>query len=251
MVRPSISVIIIALNEEHDIADCLAGVAWADEVIVVDAQSTDRTVEIAREYTPHVHVVPWKGFGPQKNHALDLATSDWILSIDCDERISDRLGKELLEACRSEVVDAWLIPFRTSYQGRFMRFGDWSMERKLRLFRRDAGRFSDVPVHEKIVVEGAIGRLSEPILHYSVPTHEELMKKVRDYARLGAERAYEAGKRTTLAAAACRSAWTFFRGYMLRAGLLDGLRGLRLARALAYGTWLKHSTLARMSRNQA
>ncbi len=249
MVRPSISVIIISKDEEHDIAGCLSSVAWADEVIVVDAQSSDRTAEVALEYTPHVHVVPWMGFGPQKNHALNLATGDWVLSLDCDERVTDRLQEELIKACDNPAFDAWLIPFRTSYCGQFMRFGDWSMERKLRLFRKDAGRFSDVPVHEKINVEGSIGRLSEPILHYSVPTHEELMDKVRKYADLGARLAYDSGRRTTSTAAACRCAWTFFRGYMLRCGFLDGIRGFKLARALAYGTWLKHVTLARMSRD--
>ena len=251
MAQPTISVIIISRDEEHDIAECLSCVAWADELIVVDAESSDRTAAIAREHTPHVHVVPWMGFGPQKNHALDLATGEWILSLDCDERVSEQLREEIIAACSESAFDAWLIPFRTSYCGRFMRFGDWSMERKLRLFRKGAGRFSDVPVHEKLQVAGPTGRLSHPILHYSVPTHEELMAKVETYAALGARLAHDSGRRTTSTAAACRCAWTFFRGYLLRGGFLDGRRGFKLACALAYGTWLKHASLAGMSRESS
>jgi len=248
MTAATISVIIISHNEARDIEACLRSVSWADEIVVVDSGSTDGTREIAAGWTDKVHDIPWKGFGPQKNHALDLATGDWVLSLDCDERVSDALREELTSVLATTDCEAFLVPFRSSYCGRFMRFGDWSGERKLRVFRRDAGRFDDVPVHERIHIEGTIGKLRGRILHYSVRTRSEMHEKSRRYARLGAEAAFKSGKRATQASAAGRGAWAFVRSFLLKGGVLDGWKGLTLSIDVASATYQRHAHLARMCR---
>ena len=244
----TLSVIIISKNEAHDIEDCLRSVAFADEIIVVDSESTDDTCEIARRCTPHVHSVPWQGFGPQKNHALDLATGDWVLSLDCDERISDELQHSIIEAIKDPGAVGFMLRFRTSYCGRFIRFGDWGHERKLRLFRRDAGRFDDAIVHEKILIDGTFDTLKGHVLHYSVRSRDELRTKSIRYAELGAEAAFNAGRRATTLTAWGRGCFAFIRGYLLKGGVLDGRRGLDLAIILAQLTYRKYAELARLCR---
>ena len=244
----TLSVIIISKNEAHDIEDCLRSVAFADEVIVVDSESTDDTCEIARRHTPHVHTVPWQGFGPQKNHALELATGDWVLSLDCDERISERLQHSIVTAITHTSAVGFKLPFRTSYCGRFIRFGDWGHERKLRLFRRDAGRFDDAIVHENIIITGTIDTLKGHVLHHSVRSREELRTKGAQYAALGAEAAFEAGRTATMFTAWARGGYAFIRGYFLKGGMLDGWRGLDLASTLARMTYRKYKLLAERCR---
>ena len=244
----TLSVIIISKNEAHDIEECLRSVSFADEIVVVDSESTDDTCDIARRYTQHVHVVPWRGFGPQKNHALDLATGDWILSLDCDERISEPLRDSIVKAIDSTDAVGFMLPFRTSYCGRFIRFGDWSNERKLRLFRRDAGRFDDAIVHEKINLRGPIRTLKGHVLHYSVRSREDMLEKGIRYAELGADSAFQSGRTATRFTAWGRGGFAFIRGYILKGGFLDGRRGLELAVTLARLTYRKYELLAQRCR---
>lgn len=251
MSKATISVIIISLNEESDISDCLQSVSWADEIIVVDSGSTDRTRELAALHTEHVHEIPWKGFGPQKNHALEMASGDWVLSLDCDERVSEQLRDEIPGAIASGDFNAYLLPFRSNYCGRFMRFGEWSGERKLRLFRRSAGRFDDAQVHERIQIEGRIGRLRGKVLHYSVRTRKEMQDKSRRYAELGANAAFKAGNRATTFTAITRGGWAFVRSYILKGGLLDGWKGFTLSKDVASATYQRYAMLARLCSKQA
>ena len=247
----TLSVIIISKNEAHDIEDCLRSVAFADEIIVVDSQSSDDTCEIARRYTPHVHTVPWQGFGPQKNHALDLATGDWVLSLDCDERITEQLQHSILKAIENTSAVGFMLQFRTSYCGRFMRFGDWGHERKLRLFRRDAGRFDGAIVHENIDISGEIQTLKGYVQHYSARSHDEIRAKGEHYAALGAESAFDSGRTATKLTALGRGSFAFIRGYILKGGFLDGRQGLQLARELAALTYRKYELLAQRCRESS
>ena len=153
----TVSVIVITQDEAHDLPDCLASVQWADEIVVVDSGSTDQTTTIAGSYTDKVFEQPWLGYGRQKNCALDHATSEWVLSIDADERVTSELAKEIISTLSSTDHDAFTIPFRSTFLGKPIRFGDWRRDRKLRLFRRSSGRFKEVPVHEKILVDGTTG----------------------------------------------------------------------------------------------
>ncbi|MCH2148644.1 MAG: glycosyltransferase family 2 protein [Phycisphaerales bacterium] len=246
----SLSVIIIAHNEAQDIEDCLRSVDFADEIIVVDSESTDETCTIAKKYTPNVHRVPWKGFGPQKNHALDLATGDWVLSLDCDERVSQELRTQLPAAMQQPDAAAYMVRFRSSYCGRFMRFGDWGGERKLRIFRRDAGRFDDAPVHEKIIIDGQIKSIGGTIDHYSVRSRGDMQTKAAQYADLGAQAAFDAGRTATSTSAMLRGVFAFLRGYILKGGIFDGYRGLTLAIDIASSTHRKHASLAKLCKHK-
>ena len=241
-----VSVIVITLDEEHVVADCLESVRWADEVVVLDCGSTDRTVEICRSYTDRVYETDWPGFGIQKNRALSHATRDWVLSLDADERVTPALAEEIQARLPDSGANGLVIPFRSSYLGRFIRHGDWRNERHLRLFRRTAGQFSDDPVHERLIVDGEIGRLENPILHHSFATLEEVQDKVNRYSTAGAERRFVAGQRSSLLKALSHASWTFFRGYVLKTGFLDGREGFLLAVSNAEGSYYTYLKLLYM-----
>ena len=240
-----VSVVMIARDEEKSIAAALDSVSWADEVIVVDSGSTDRTVEIARARGAKVTVTPdWPGFGPQKNRALDLATRDWVLSLDADERVTPELRKEIAGVVAAAGRDdAYEIPRLSSYCGHLMRHGGWWPDRVTRLFRRGKARFSDDIVHERIVVEGSTGRLASHLLHEAFDDLEEVLEKVNRYSSAGARMAHAAGKRGSLTSAVLHGVWSFVRTYFLQAGFLDGRRGFMLAVSNAEGTYYRYAKL--------
>ena len=168
MSRHRVSVVVITLNEEERLRACLESVAWADELIVVDAESQDKTVQIAREFTDHVFVRAWTGFAEQKNFALEQATGDWVLSLDADEEVSRELRAEVeaLLAGRP-VARGYRVPRRNIFWGRWIRHGGLYPDWQLRLFRRGCGRFGARDVHESAQVEGPVGRLRGPLVHRS------------------------------------------------------------------------------------
>jgi glycosyltransferase involved in cell wall biosynthesis len=240
---PRLSVAIITKNEAHRIADCLASVRFADQVVVVDSGSTDDTVAIARASGAEVLVTPdWPGFGPQKNRALAACRGAWVLSIDADERLTEALAAEIRAVVVADgpggLAGYWL-PRRSSFCGQVMAHGLWGNDRVLRLFRRAAGRFSDDRVHERVIVDGATGSLSGSLHHDSVDSIDDALAKARHYAALGAASLRERGGGGFWSALG-HGGWTFVRGYLLRRGFLDGRNGLRLAWISARGTWWKY-----------
>lgn len=240
----SLSVVLISFNEATRIDACLKRVAWADEIIVVDSCSTDDTVAIASSHTSHVHTVPWRGFGPQKNYAIDLATGDWILSIDCDEYVSEPLAAEIQQVVDGATCNGFTISFRNRFLGQTMRFGEWAGETKLRLFRRGTGRFTDVPLHERLEVDGEINPLRGWIEHDTCPTRELLRRKQLAYAGIGAQAAIDRGRRISMLGAAARASWAFLRSYIVKLGMLDGATGWALACCLGQSTWIKYRWIA-------
>ena len=242
--RAGVSVIVITRDEEHTLADCLESVRWADEIVVLDCGSTDRTVEIARIFTGKVFETDWPGFGIQKNRALSHARCDWVLSLDADERVTPDLAEEIRGRLPHSEANGFVIPFQSSYLGRTMRHGDWRNEKHLRLFRRKAGRFSDDPVHERLIVDGEISTFANPIVHHSFASLEEVLDKVNRYSTAGAERRFASGKRSSLFKALSHASWTFFSGYLLKAGFLDGREGFLLAVSNAEGSFYSYMKLA-------
>jgi len=241
----SLSAIIIAKNAEGTLRRCLESLAWADQVVVVEYGSTDRTAEIGRELGAQVHqTADWPGFGPQKNRALELARGDWVLSLDSDEWVSPELRAEIGRAIAAPGDKAaFRIPRRSSFCGRFMRHSGWWPDYVTRLFRRGAARFSDALVHEKLVVNGAVGTLAQPILHESVTELDQMLVKMNSYSTASAAMLHASGRRASLAAALGHGGWTFFRTYFLRAGFLDGREGLMLAIANAEGSYYRYLKL--------
>jgi glycosyltransferase involved in cell wall biosynthesis len=240
-----LSVIIIAKDEEAAIADALRSVAWADEIVVVDAASRDRTREIARELGARVvETGDWPGFGAQKNRALAEATGEWVLSLDADERVTPRLSEEIAAIVAGPGAhDAYEMPRLSRYCGRFMRHGGWWPDHVTRLFRRGKARFSDDLVHERLVVDGSTGRLANPLEHHAFDDFEEVLRKVDQYSSANAKMLHERGRRGSLAQALLHGFWAFFRTYVLRAGFLDGRHGFMLAVSNAEGTYYRYLKL--------
>jgi len=241
---PTLSVILITKNEAANIRGCLQSVLWADEIIVVDSDSTDDTLQIAKEMGAKVYSHDWPGFGPQKNRALNYATMDWVFSIDADERVTAKLKSEIQRVLEhGDVADAYLVSRLSNYCGRFMTHSGWRPDLLPRLFRRGNARFSDSLVHERLIVNGSLSQLEGELLHYAFEDAEEVLQKVNQYSTAGARMMQKQGKRATLTGAVVRGAWSFFRTYLLRRGFLDGREGFMLAVSNAEGTYYRYIKL--------
>jgi glycosyltransferase involved in cell wall biosynthesis len=237
---PSLSVAVIALNEEDRLRPCLESVTWADEVVVVDGGSADKTAEIAREFTEHVHIRAWDGFGSQKNFALARCHGEWILSLDADERVPPPLGEEIRATVgRNPAESGFLIARRNVFLGRWMRHGGLYPDYQLRLLRRDRARFVEPAVHESARVEGPVGRLGAALVHESYRGIGDLAARMNRYSDLAAAELAAAGRGGGIADLLVRPAWRFLGAYVLRAGFLDGWRGLVLAVAYAHYVFLR------------
>lgn len=240
---PLLSVIIITKNEAHNIQDCLKSVEWADEIVVVDSGSTDDTVAISKKYTEKVLVTDWPGYGAQKQRALDMATGDWVLSLDADERVMPKLKEEILAIIPNTLYDAFEIPFESEYCGKKIRFGDWWNDSQAVLFRRTKGHFVSLLVHERIEIKGMVGKLKEKIYHVAFPNLSVVLKKMDDYSSWSAAQKKQQGKKGGLLKAISHGLFAFFRGYFLRLGFLDGREGFLLAISNAEGTYYRYLKL--------
>jgi len=241
----SVSVVVITKNEADAIERCLRSVDWADEVIVLDSGSTDKTVEISQKLGARVSVTTdWPGFGPQKNRALERATGEWVLSLDADEWVTPDLRDEIRSVIsRPAGAVAFRVPRLSSFCGRFMRHSGWWPDHVIRLFRRGAARFSDDVVHEHVLVEGKTGTLRAPIMHETFVDLDELLQKMNNYSSLAAQEMRRGGRKTGLAGAVLRGLWAFMRTYFFRGGFLDGREGFMLAVATAEGTYYRYAKL--------
>ncbi len=225
-----LSVTVVAWNEEARLRDCLESVSWADEIVVVDAESTDKTVLLAREFTDKVWVRPWPGFAAQKNFALEQATGDWTLSLDADERVTPELHERIRQILVSDgPADGYSIPRKNVFWGAWVRHGGLYPDYQLRLFRRGAGRFVDNTVHESVRVQGRVEALAEPLLHHSYRGLEDFVSRSNRYSTLAAADLVQRGRRAGLAEVIMRPLGRFLSMYVLRRGFLDGWRGFVLA----------------------
>ena len=230
----------ITKNEEANIGPCLDSLAFCDERIVVDAGSIDGTVALARHKGARVETHDWQGFGVQKNFALSLAQGEWVLSVDADERVSPALAGEIERVIAEGRADGYDILRLSSFVGREMRHSGWFPDYVLRLFRRGKARFSDDLVHERVVCDGPVGRLSEHLAHHSVTRLEQAISRVDRYSTAGAEMLVASGRRVSFAHGITHGIWSFFRAYVLRLGFLDGREGFLLAVANAEGTYYRY-----------
>ncbi|MGH6639337.1 MAG: glycosyltransferase family 2 protein [Polaromonas sp.] len=240
----SLSVTVITQNEAHNIEACLRSVLFADQLVVLDSGSTDATLQIARSMGAEVSTSPdWQGFGIQKNRALALADSDWVLSLDADERVTPELQAEIRATLAAPAFDVYSFPRLSSYCGQYMRHSGWYPDRVTRLFRRDAARFSDDLVHEKIITSGQVGLLRSPLLHESFRSLEAVLDKANRYSSAGAQSLLDKGKTASVGKALGHGLWAFIRTYFLRLGFLDGRMGLVLAISNAEGTYYRYLKL--------
>jgi len=240
----SLSVIVITKNEAHNIQACLQSVLFADQIVVLDSGSTDGTLDMARKLGAEVSEnLDWKGFGVQKNRALALARSDWVLSIDADERVTPALQAEMQAAMENPGYEVYGFPRLSSYCGQYMRHSGWYPDRITRLFKRNAAMFSDELVHERVITSHPIGQLESPLLHESFRNFEAVLDKANRYSTAGAQILLEKGRTASVGKAIAHGFWAFFRTYVLRRGFLDGRMGLVLAISNAEGTYYRYLKL--------
>lgn len=250
----TISVVLIARDEEANIGECLASVAWADEIVVVEQGSRDATARLAREAGARVvQFGDWPGFGPQKNRALDAARGEWVFSLDADERVSAALARRIREAVRDGGERAFEVSRLTQFCGQWIHHCGWTPDRVLRLFRRGQARFSDDLVHERVVVAPgvAVARIDEPLLHFSYPTPAHYWRKLERYSDEWARQRHASGQTTTMTRAVLSGVVAFARSYVLRLGFLDGAMGFAVCAMQAQAAYGKYFSLYCLNRSHA
>ncbi|MEK6791324.1 MAG: glycosyltransferase family 2 protein [Deltaproteobacteria bacterium] len=245
-----LSVTIIALNEEHGIKDCLDGVQWADEVLVSDSGSIDKTVEICRLTGALVFSDKWLGFGAQKNLVASRAQGQWILNVDADERVSPELRDEILKAISSGAASGYYVPRKNHFAGRWIRHCGWYPDYNLRLYRKDAGAFSERAVHEAVSVNGAVGYLKNPLIHYTYEDVSDYLDRMQRYSTLSAEQMKKDGRSATVFDLLLRPCATFLKMFVLKRGFLDGSVGLTLSMLYAAYTLAKYAKLREMLKDR-
>lgn len=243
--RPGLTACIITFNEEDRIEDCLESVAFCDEIVVVDSHSSDRTRELAAARGARVIERDWPGHVRQKDFAVRQAANDWVLCIDADERVSDRLREEIV-ALRDQGFPrfaGWRMPRLSRYLGRWIRHGTWYPDLQLRLFDRRRGRWGGHDPHDRVELSGPVGRLRGDLLHDPYRSFAEHLATIDRYTSIMAEGLHARGRRARASDLLLRPAVRFLRFYVLRAGFLEGWRGLLLACLAAYYVHLKYAKL--------
>lgn len=244
----NITVTIIALNEEENIRECLESVKWADEIIVSDSGSGDRTAEICREFGAKVYFDAWSGFGKQKNLCAGRTRNNFILNIDADERITRELKDEILKAVGSGDKAGYYIPRMNFFGERWIRHCGWYPDYNLRLYRKDMGGFSERRVHESVIVDGPKGYLKNPMVHRTYRDISDYLKRMERYSTLAARQMLEDGKGAGLIDMSLRPPFTFFKMFVLKRGFLEGATGFVLSALYAFYTFVKYAKLRELTR---
>ena len=229
-----LSVVIITKNEEKFIADTVNSAVFADEVLVLDSDSIDKTSSIAKEIGARVEQQEWLGFGAQKNKAVDLANNDWVFVLDSDERITSELKNEIIAILENPQFDGYQVARLNNFFGKNIKTCGLSPDYSIRLFNRNKGRFNDVAVHESVQMDGSISNLNNHMLHLAYDTVDEFRAKQKKYASLSQ-------KNKNRFKALISPIWTFFKLYFIKLGFLDGWRGFVIAKLYAQYTFWKYS----------
>jgi glycosyltransferase involved in cell wall biosynthesis len=244
-----VSVTIITKNEAGDIAAALESVAWADEVVVVDAESTDDTVSIARRSTERVVVRPWAGYVDQKNYAASLASHDWIFSLDADERVTPALATEIRATVgEAPPHTAYSVPRVSWHLGRWIRTTDWYPDHQLRLYDRRSACWTGKYVHEALTAHGTTGRLQGELQHFPYRDIADHLETINRYTTDAARQMFESGRRANMWHCIGHPPLAFLRNYVVRGGIRDGAPGLIISAMNAYYVFLKFAKLREIGR---
>lgn len=243
----SLSVAMIVINEASNLPDCLRSVAFARQIVVVDSGSVDDTFRIASDFGCEVFSEAWRGFGPQKQFAVDQCREEWILVLDADERIPPETARVIRQIIDSQGdANGYSFPRKNFFQGRWIRHAGWWPDRVVRLFRRGQGRLTEAAVHEAVAVDGRVEILEVPIEHRTESDLGRIIRKIDRYSTLGAEQAFAEGRSCSIGSACLRAGVTFFQDYLLRGGFLDGPQGLTLAVTDAVNKFFKYAKLSEL-----
>lgn len=247
-----LSVVLITLNAGHQLEACLSSVSdWADEIIVVDSGSTDNTIEIAKPFGAKVIQQEWLGFGPQKQFAIEQAKNDWVLCLDADERVSPPLQTSIIKLLATQPPhQAYRFPRCNKFMGRYLRYGEGYPDLSLRLFNRQSARWSDDPVHEKVLVNGEAGLLPGDLLHDSAETIDSYLSKQNRYTSLAAGEGLAKGKKTTAIQLLLSPVVRFIKFYLLRQGFRDGIPGLVHILIGCFNSFCKYAKMLERQRSK-
>lgn len=246
-----LTAIIITKNEATNIAACIESVLWMDEIIILDSGSTDGTEAICKKYPVKFMETDWSGFGAQKNRALQLATNEWVFSIDADERITQELQAEITKKISATDYNAYKIKRLNFFQNKAMKHClNPEKDTPIKLFKKNAAKFSDDVVHERIIVEGKIETLDNFLLHYPFKNLEELLNKANRYSTLGAQKLAAKNAHTSIGGTLWHGFWAFFRIYFLKLGFLDGWSGFLIALGNLEGTFYRYAKLLELNKNK-
>ncbi len=253
--RQRCSVTIITLNEESNLRDCLKTVTWADEIILVDSGSTDRTLEIAREFKAKAFANPWTGMREQKNFAAEKASGPWIFNIDADERITPEGQKEILAALANPVAEAYAVPRKNFFLGKWMRHGGWYPDDVIRLYRKDKGEYGGINPHAGVVLKSGktATRLREPLTHYTYTSFGHYIAKQYPYSDAAARDLAARGKLPAFPALQIflKTTWKFVEVFLIKRGFLDGIYGLVAAFGSTFAAYMKQARLWELSKGGA
>ena len=241
--RYRLSVIVITFNEERNISACLQSVSWAGEIILVDSQSNDQTVSIARQYTDRIFIREWAGYGSAKSFALEQANNEWILWVDADERVTQELAEEIQEILMLQASEhsGYEVGRRAYFLGKWIKHCGWYPGYVVRLFRKKSAKFSASNVHEKVEVQGLIGTLRNDLLHFTDDNLFHYVWKLNRYTSLAVEDMIRSNRTVSLYDLIVRPPFIFMKMYVLRFGFLDGMHGLALSLLSASYVFVKYA----------
>lgn len=245
-----VSVCVITYNEEGNLRDCLESVTWADEIVVVDSRSRDRTVEIARKYTDKVIQRDFPGHVEQKNFCVGQASNEWVFCLDADERVTESLRDQIREALSKDRIEAegFSAPRKTFYMGKWIRHGGWYPDAKLRLFRRSLGRWGGENPHDRVILQGREARLTGEILHYTYRDLGHHLEVINLFSRISSRSKRSRGVGHPALRMFVHPPAKFLKAYVLKAGFLDGVAGFMVAVMGAYSVFVKYAKLWEISR---
>lgn len=251
--REKVSACVMTYNEENNIERCLKSITWCDEIVVLDSFSTDRTIELARRYTDVIYQHEWLGYIGQRNMIRSKARHAWVLYLDADEEISPGLRKEIereLDADNGAYV-GYRFPRRVFYLGQWIRHGEWYPDVKLRLFKKDLGYSAGEEPHDRVIIDGPVKILHNPIWHYTYDSIWDHLDTVNRFSNISARAKYQQGVRFNWLDFLFRPSWRFIRGYLLKRGFLDGRRGYLIAVMSSFGVLIKYAKLWEMEHNNS
>lgn len=242
---PKVSAIIITKNEEEDLARCLESIKWVDEIVLIDSGSTDRTLEIAKNYKARIFVEEWKGYTEQKNSCLDKAEHEWVLSLDADEELTMEAQKTIQKILKGneDRYAGYALRRRVLYLGKWITHGDWYPDYVVRLWKKNSGRFKGGRVHESVEINGPVKHLKCDILHYTYKDLQDQRRRMEKYSKLWAQDRFDRKQPFRTIDLLLRPPARFLRGLILKSGWLDGWRGFLIAWMCAREVSMKYKHL--------